>query len=225
MINNELSSLINELSLGAPAKEAKNKNSELGQEDFLELMITQLKNQDPFAPMENGEFIAQMAQFSSVTGLAKLQNSFDRLATSLESNQALQASSLVGRTVLVPSQVANLKDEGGISGSVDLPSSSGAVSLTIMDGAGQVIRKMPLGTHSAGEVYFNWDGFTDTAERAPKGQYFITATAEMDGETSALGTFISASVESVTLNKGSNNLSLNLADGNMVSLSSIREIR
>lgn len=224
-IDNGLNSIINELSLGAPASEAKNKNENLGQEEFLELMITQLKNQDPFAPMENGDFIAQMAQFSSVTGLAELQNSFEKLATSLESNQALQASSLVGRTVMVPSQIATLTGEGSVSGAVDLPSSSGAVTLTVMDSAGQIIRKIPLGAHGAGEVYFNWDGLNDSAKAMPSGHYYLSATADVNGETSALNTYVNASVESVTMNKGSNSLSLNLTDGNVVNLSSIREIR
>ena len=77
------------------------REGDLGQEDFLHLMLTQLKNQDPFKPMESGEFLGQIAQFGTVQGLAGLQTSFDSLSSSLVSNQALQASTVVGRSALV----------------------------------------------------------------------------------------------------------------------------
>ena len=77
-------------------------------------MITQLKNQDPFKPMESGEFLGQLAQFGTVSGLQGLQTSFDWLATSLVSNQALQAASLVGRSALVESNVAPLTEGGKV---------------------------------------------------------------------------------------------------------------
>jgi flagellar basal-body rod modification protein FlgD len=91
---------------------------ELGQEQFLSLMITQLKNQDPFKPMESGEFLGQLAQFGTVSGLAGLQTSFDSLATSLVSNQALQAASLVGRSALVASSAITIGAGQSVEGAV-----------------------------------------------------------------------------------------------------------
>src|SRR5262245_53832534 len=111
------------LGLRSPADTAPVKRSELGQEDFLRLMITQFKNQDPFKPMENGEFLAQLAQFSTVKGLDDLNNSFGNLSSSVVSNQALQASSLLGRTVLVDGNMGNLDAGGQLSGAVELQSS------------------------------------------------------------------------------------------------------
>ena len=99
-IDNNVSSALSGLGLGE-AQAKKKPNDELGQSEFLELMIAQLNNQDPMKPMDNGDFISQMAQFSAVTGLTQLQESFDKLAVSLQSNQALQASSLIGQDVLV----------------------------------------------------------------------------------------------------------------------------
>lgn len=223
-IDNNLATTLQELGLGAKP-EQKKKSDELGQKEFLDLMIAQLKTQDPFAPMENGDFIAQMAQFSSVTGLSDLQQSFDKLATSLQSNQALQASSLVGRTVMVPSAVGTLPTGGAMSGAVDLPASSGAVALTIQDTAGQVVRRLELGAQSAGEVYFNWDGMTDAATPAQPGRYYISADASLSGEVVALQTMVSTSVESVTLGQGGKGLTLNLTDGNAVDFASVREIK
>ena len=73
-----LNNILNKLGVKTQeeAKRPGNKNS-LGQEDFLKLMTTQLQNQDPFAPMDNGDFIAQMAQFSTVTGITEINNNFE----------------------------------------------------------------------------------------------------------------------------------------------------
>ena len=90
-------------SLGLAQKKPRVDKKEMGQEDFLKLMTTQLQNQDPMKPMENGDFLAQIAQFSTVDGIGKLQESFEALSGSLHSNQALQASGLIGRNVMVPS--------------------------------------------------------------------------------------------------------------------------
>jgi flagellar basal-body rod modification protein FlgD len=204
---------------------AKRDNDNLGQSDFLELMITQLKTQDPFKPMENGDFIAQMAQFSSVTGLAELQQSFDKLAGSLQSNQALQASSLVGRSVIVPSAIGTLPQGGSMAGAIDLPASSGSVALTIKDANGQLMRRLELGTQYAGDVYFSWDGITNSGDPARPGRYYISAEAQIDGETVALETLVSTSVESVTLGRGGQGMTLNLADGNVADFADVREIK
>jgi flagellar basal-body rod modification protein FlgD len=222
-IDNSLNSLINELSLGSTQTEQTN-NDQLGQSEFLELMITQLKNQDPFSPMENGEFIAQMAQFSTVTGLSELQQSFEQLASSLSSNQALQASTLVGRSVMVPSIEGVLTDGGTISGAVDLPISSNSVMVNIYDDAGQIVRTLGLGSQAAGTVDFSWDGYDNNGSPAPAGHYYLSATANINNETEALETLVNNSVESVTLNSNYG-MALNLADGRIVSISSVREIR
>lgn len=224
-LDNNLTSAIKDLGLGSQQPQSKKTRDQLGQTEFLDLMITQLKNQDPFSPMENGDFIAQMAQFSSVTGLAELQQSFDKLATSLQSNQALQASSLVGRTVLVPSAVGTLNTGGSISGAVELPASSGTVGINVQDSSGQVVRRLELGSQAAGDVYFNWDGMTDAGVSAPAGRYFVSADAGMGGDTVALETLMSASVDSVTLGNSGQGLTLNLTDGNVVDFSSVREIK
>ena len=84
-------------------------SQELGQSAFLQLMITQLENQDPLSPQDNGEFIAQLAQFSSVESLDKLNNNFESFARSQAANQALQASTLVGSSVSVATDTGLLR--------------------------------------------------------------------------------------------------------------------
>jgi len=223
-VDNNLNSVIGNLGLGEPAAKKK-PGDELGQSEFLELMIAQLNNQDPMKPMENGDFIAQMAQFSAVTGLTELKQSFDSLAASLQSNQALQASSLVGRTVVVPSGIGTLPAGGTLSGMVDLPSSSSNLAITIQDASGQVVRRLELGSQGAGDVYFNWDGITNSGVPAQPGRYYISAEMETESGTEALETLVSAAVDSVTMGRGGQGMTLNLADGNSVDLSSVRSIK
>ena len=95
-------------------------NDSLGQAEFLRLMTTQLANQDPLQPIQDADFIAQMAQFGTVNGITELQSSFDTLASAMQSNQALQASVMVGRTVTTPSELNTLSDSGEMTGMINL---------------------------------------------------------------------------------------------------------
>ena len=222
-INDSLASTISQLGLGEQTDSTK-KSDTLGQSEFLELMVTQLKTQDPFSPMQNGDFIAQMAQFSSVSGLAELQQSFQSLASSLQSNQALQASTLVGRSVLVPSGVGILPEEGAMTGAITLPESVENLTLTVQDASGQIVRRLGLGSQASGQAIFSWDGLTDAGESANPGKYYISASGEYGGDTVALETLSAAGVDSVTLGQGGSGLTLNLTDGNVVALTNVREI-
>jgi len=89
----------------AAANAAIAKKTELNQEDFLTLMITQLKNQDPMKPLDPSEFMSQLAQFSQVTGLADMNKQITSLTESLRGNQVLSGSNLIGRTVIAPAQI------------------------------------------------------------------------------------------------------------------------
>ena len=211
--------------LGLTDTTVKQDRTQLGQGDFLELMITQLKNQDPFKPMENGDFIAQMAQFSSVTGLEKLQNSFSAFATSMQSNQALQASAMVGREVVFSSSHIALADSGASTGFVDLPHAQQNVRVGILNQKGELVRNLPLGDHIAGSLSYSWDGLDETGNRLPPGNYQVAALAGIGEDSIGLETFASARVDSVSLNQQTRNITLNLKDLGSVSFSAIREIR
>lgn len=199
------------------------KPKELGQEDFLKLMTTQLENQDPFKPMENGDFLAQIAQFSTVSGIGDLQTSFDKLSQSLVSNQALQATNLVGRKVLAPTGVVGLAQGGSVKGSVELPSASSQVTINVHDRSGQIIRQLDLGSQSAGPLSFQWDGLKSDGQFATPGNYLITAEAAFDSGTESLETLVATEVNSVTLNNNGG-LLLDLAGIGPVDFSEVRQI-
>lgn len=210
-----------ELGLGPPRR-LDEANDELGQEDFLKLMIAQFRNQDPFKPMEDGQFLGQLAQFGTVSGLEELNSSFSQLADSLVSNQALQASTLVGREVLVPAQAAEFRGSGWVEGAVDLRSPATSVRVQIMDGAGQLVRQIELGPQSAGTAAFRWGGETDAGVPATPGVYRISAQAVVNGQVQAADSLVRAEVQSVAI--GDRGLVLTLPAIGEVPFSAVRTI-
>ena len=139
-------------------KKASENKSTLGQEDFLKLMTTQLQNQDPFAPMENGEFIAQMAQFSTVTGITSMDQSLKEVASKLGETRVATAANLLGHSVLVPGNVARTDKDGSVNGVIDLPSAAGNVNVVFKSQSGEIIDTINLGNHGSGLVGFSWHG-------------------------------------------------------------------
>jgi flagellar basal-body rod modification protein FlgD len=199
------------------------REGDLGQEDFLHLMLTQLKNQDPFKPMESGEFLGQLAQFGTVQGLAGLQTSFDSLSSSLVSNQALQASSLVGRSALARTSRLEIVAGQAVSGAVDLPASSAATAVAIRDAAGQTVRTLPLGAQPSGLAGFTWDGLDDNGRPVTAGRYSFTASYLAGTESVAADTLLRAPIDSVLLD--TDGFSVELRGIGELPFTAVREIR
>ena len=207
-----------------PATTTKKNGDQLGQEQFLKLMTTQLMNQDPMKPMENGEFLTQIAQFGTVSGIEGLQKDFKTLSSALVSNQTMQASSLVGRTVAVPASQGILPTVGSISGMVNLPSSSTSTVIKISDAAGQLVRQVDMGVQSKGDLEFSWDGSLADGQRAAPGVYGVKVEAMLGGKTEAIKTYLDAKVESVNVGAVGGPLTLNVAGVGPVSFSDIKQI-
>lgn len=197
----------------------------LGQKEFLKLMTTQLNNQDPFKPMKNGEFLGQMAMFGTVSGIGDLKKSFEELASSMQSDQGFQASSLVGRSVAVPSTQGILPENGNLEGAVKLPSSTSQLAIDIINPSGQSVKRLSLGPQSSGMVQFNWDGTTAAGTPAAPGRYAIQATAAIGNKPTSLETYSVSPVKSVILNEDGKGPRLNLGELGSVSFSDIRQIK
>ncbi len=186
----------------------KSKEESLGQADFLRLMTEQLQHQDPLKPMENSEFLGQLAQFSTVQGISDLNTTVNSFSSSLSSDQVLRGAQLVGHQVLVPSAKMALEDSGSVSGVVAAPS-AGTVNFDITDANGTKVKTISVKADKAGEVNFQWDGTDDYGHRLAAGSYSIAAThTDASGTNSTISTYIQAPVESVTV--GSDGLYLNL---------------
>lgn len=197
---------------------------ELGKDAFLQLLVTQLKNQNPLDPQDNSEFVAQLAQFSSLEGITTLNDTVSGLASSYSSSQALQASSLVGRSVIAQTDKAVVDTSKSLNGTVVVPTSVSAATVKISNSEGKTIRTLELGSQSAGNASFIWDGKDDAGAVAPAGTYTFGATTTIDSTNTSLITYLPATVNSVTISQTGGELMLNLAGMGSVALSKVQTI-
>ena len=202
------------------------KSTSLGQADFLKLMTTQMTHQDPASPMTNGDFITQMAQFGTVSGIQSLQTSFSSFANSITDSQTLQATSLVGRQVSAPGTQGLLAVGGNITGDVNLTGSSPDVQVQVTDSTtGQIVQTVDLGAQAAGSIPFTWDGTSSNGVMASPGVYKIQATANIAGNNTALVTDINSTVDSVSVGTGGSGVKVNLAGGlGSINVNQIKQI-
>lgn len=199
--------------VGDAAKKATG-NQSLGKDAFLQLLVTQLKNQNPLSPQDNGAFVAQLAQFSSLEGINTLNDSVNAISANYSSSQALQASSLVGRSVITKTDKAMVDTTKSMTGSVAVTAATGNVTVKITDKDGNAIRTIDMGAQSAGKADFIWDGKNDKGETVPAGTYTFKASYKNDkGDVVALDTSLPATVTSVTLGQNGGEMMLNLAGG------------
>ena len=216
-------SFLGALSSDRLSQEKAKDNQDLGQAEFMSLMTTQLKNQNPVSPMDNNEFVAQMAQFSMVNGIAEMQQSFNNLSLSLQSNRALEASVLVGRDVYVAGDAMALESGQSLGGAVELKEAVDDVLIRISNDRGELVKTVNLGPQSSRFAKFEWDGLDENGDKTPAGQYRFDAQARTGISSTVLETTIRARVESVNLRSGSE-MKLNLAGLGAHTMASIVEI-
>jgi flagellar basal-body rod modification protein FlgD len=217
-------SALNPASTNATAK----KPNELDQSDFIELLVAQVKNQDPTKPMDPSQFMNQLTQSSMVNGLNDLQSSFDSLATKLSSDQSLQAAGLVGKSALLAGGEAVLTAGSSVSGQINLERPANDVTINIFNNRGEQVRTIPMGANGAGPMLFKWDGFADNGGVAPQGNYLVTADASIDGNQQAAEVFLQSRIDSISINQSIDGSPtgtlLNLSSGRSVSLNDVKQI-
>ncbi len=204
-------------------QESTSGSSDLGKNEFMELMIAQLNNQNPLEPQDNGEFISQLAQFSSLEEMQGLTSTVEDVASQFRSSQALQASAMVGKTVLAPSDIGILGADGTISGTIEVPASTGGLRVSILSQSGELIRQIDMGSAEAGIQSFSWDGKDGNGNALPQGSYQVVAEASYTDGTEQLATMVSANVDSVSLGSDGS-ITLNLAGMGSIALSDVQQI-
>jgi flagellar basal-body rod modification protein FlgD len=167
------------------------------QSQFLQLMVAQLQAQDPTNPVDNSQFVSQMAQFSTLSATQDVSNTVtalsSQLSDSMSTSQVLSSANLVGRQVLVPATTTTLGTDP-ISGAANL-TTAGDVTIKITDPAsGSVIRSIDLGSQQPGLAKFTWDGKDDAGNPVAAGNYTISATST---GTDSLTTYVSGAVTGV----------------------------
>jgi flagellar basal-body rod modification protein FlgD len=207
-------------SLGLAAQ-PNDRSTSLGQADFLRLMTEQLKNQDPLKPLDNAQFLGQLAQFSTVQGIDKMQGAMPAVASVMESDQTLRAAALVGREALVEASTLDVQGGTAVRGEITA-TSAGPVTVEIVDAAGTRVRTMSVQANAAGNVPFQWDGRDDAGQATAGGRYTVRAIAGNGEDSEALTVSVAAQIDSVSIEPSG--LVLNLKGLGSHPLSAIRRI-
>jgi len=205
-------------------KASENDNGMLTQEDFFALLTKELAHQDPTKPVDNNEMISQMTAFSTTDGVTKLNEKFENFATSMSSSQALQASSLVGRSVLVDDNVFGMTEGADVKGKLVTDKPASNVNIYVENQAGEIIQTVPVGDVQAGEFTFTWDGNGSDGEPAAAGAYRFRIAGLVDGQASELQAMTYRKVDSVTLAGAGGNITLNLNGGTSMNLVDVVEV-
>lgn len=210
------------------ANEALAKKTELNQEDFLTLMITQLKHQDPFKPLEPAQYVGQLAQFSSVSGLADMNKQISALTDSLRGNQVLDGAGLIGRTVIASGDSIYLPEavDGETRGPqalINVPSGASSVQLVVKDSTGALVKTQALDDTSGAQV-FTWDGTANDGRAVPAGAYQIEVIARVGQENVSLRTSVAARVSSVSLDPATGTLLLDTDSLGEMAMSDVERV-
>jgi len=205
------------------SKATKADNSpEAIQERFMSLLVAQLKNQDPMAPMDNAQVTSQMAQLNTVTGISDLNKSMDTMVTAMGANQTVQATSMLGRSVLVDGSSMSLKG-GEANGAFELKQPVDKLSVDVMDRGGNVIKTIDLGNAAKGVHEFKWDGTNADGKTMADGAYSFQIQASAAGVKVDASTMVKTEVQGVR-NAGTAGAMLLTANGSEVSLGSVKQI-
>ncbi len=192
------------------------------QSNFMKLLVAQMQNQDPMNPMDNAQMTSQMAQLNMVSGINQLNTTLSSALSSFQATQTMQASSLIGREVLVPSSTLQLSS-GQAKMGVDLAQSVDSLKLTVLDSAGQTLRSIDLGAKPAGLTQLAWDGATDAGAAAADGSYSFKLEALRNGQSVTATALSAAQVGGVSLSN--NNVRLSLPGLGEVALADVRQVR
>jgi len=175
---------------------------ELGKEDFLTLLVEQLKHQDPLNPMESMEFTAQLAQFSSLEQLFGMNENLAGIQEVLSNQSEETLLELIGKTVKADDNSILVSDGSAISGAYTLDEPAD-VTISIYDSEGSEIRTLYHYGQNAGEYNIDWDGRDNSGEKVEDGIYYHEVAAkDENGDSIDVNTYISGEVTGITYEYG-----------------------
>jgi len=172
----------------APAQQIQN--------EFLTLLVTQLKNQDPLNPLDSTQMTSQLAQISTVQGVQDLNTSIQSLLAQMNALQSLDATNLIGHNALVAGNSLTLGTNGADAG-YELPSAVDGGTISIKDATGTVIQTIALPSTSQGVATFHWDGSTSSGSSAPAGTYSFSIAATAGGSAVTATTLSEGKIQGI----------------------------
>ena len=204
-------------SAGNTAGSVTNPSDAGSQDRFLKLLVTQLKNQDPLSPMDNAQLTSQIAQINTVSGIATLNTSVQKLSSQFLQMQSLQGASLLGKDVIVAGNKLDI-DAGVAQGGFELTAAADAVKVEVLSPAGKVLDTLNLGAQSTGMYSFDWPA--GTYDATSKLSFRVTATS---GANTLNSTALMRDKVTAVSTSG-NELMLELESGASVAYTSVKAI-
>lgn len=208
-------------SISGLQSQTTSQSDDLGQEDFLTLMLAQLQNQDPSNPVDNFEFLSQIAQFSQVSGIQELQSSFASFSDQFSTQMALDAASMIGNEVILASDFLQLSEGQSARASIDVPSGVDQVEVSVRDQVGNLVDRFVLDTAGTGIHPFEWDGQASDGSQAAAGTYNFSALVRGSEGDTLLPLYVHEQVDSVLLDQTGAGMVLGMAGGREVGMSDI----
>ncbi|MBI5587533.1 MAG: flagellar hook assembly protein FlgD [Deltaproteobacteria bacterium] len=200
---------------------AKSAQGALGKDDFLKLLVAQLKNQDPLNPTDNTQFVAQLAQFSSLEGITNLNKSMEGISSSMSALQNSNAANLIGKSV--KAEGSDFSYSGSpVTVGYDLTGAASSVKVSVFDAAGRLMRTIEGAAQPSGVHDSVWDGKDMNNNPSQPGSYSFTVTAR-DSANNAVSanTYVYGRVSGVNFDSGKANL---LVDGKEISQNKLKGI-
>jgi flagellar basal-body rod modification protein FlgD len=207
---------------GSTGASSANSGSSL-QNTFLQLLVTQLQNQDPTNPMDSSQMTSQLAEINTVTGIGQLNTSLSSLATQLNAGQTSQAALLIGSSVLAPGNQITVTSGKDNAFGVQLASAETNVQVNVVNSAGQIVNTLSLGNLTSGTTPISWAPVDSANNPLPAGTYTLTATGTLNGSAGTATTLTPGTVESVVQGTGGAP-SLVLSNGSTVPLTSVAAV-
>ncbi|MBN2644258.1 MAG: flagellar hook assembly protein FlgD [Desulfuromonadaceae bacterium] len=175
------------------------KSMTMGKEDFLLLMVEQLKNQDPMNPADATEFTAQLAQFSSLEQLFNINETLGDMGDTPGEVQRLSALSMIGDEIVTTSSDFSFDGTNAIKLGYELDAAADQGVLYIRNASGQTVASWPLVNMSTGQQFVEWDGKDDLGNDLPSGSYSVGVSAFQGSEVVGAKTLVQSQVLGVDM--------------------------
>ena len=194
----------------------------LGQDDFLKLLMAQMQNQDPTQPTDDTQFVAELAQFSSVEQMTDMNDTMNQLLVAQASANQTADANLVGKTVKYNSSTVTVGATTPVQLGGTLSGAASDVTATITDSNGKVVRTIDFGSAAAGNWKGNWDGTDSNGNAVAPGNYTVSLSAtDSSGNPLTTTTQTSGVISGVNFSSGAAQLVVN---GQTITMSNVIEI-
>ncbi len=198
--------------------------SDLDKDAFLRLLTTQLQHQDPLNPMENSEFVAQLAQFSSLEQLQGLSSGMESLYMVNMSINNAALTGLIGKDVVATGDAFHYAGEGDEVVHFDSAAAATSVTVTITNSDGVVVASKEIGAIADGEGSWTWNGKDQNGTVCPEGDYTFTVEAtDANGDAVEVTELMVGRIDGMDLSSGSPMLTIEGVPVELASVLSLEE--